>query len=93
VLCRIHVTESAGQSTVAVAGRFAAGHVAALLDACARASGRLRIDLTEMLSADVAGKVTLRDLADAGAELVGLARYLQFELAPTPQDDRRRDTS
>jgi hypothetical protein len=44
---------------------------------CAAASGRLRIDLTDMLSVDAVGLDALRRLRLGGAEIVGAARYLR----------------
>jgi hypothetical protein len=48
-----------------------------LRGACAAATGRVRIDLTDLLSADPVGIDALRRLRVDGAELVGVARYLR----------------
>jgi len=44
---------------------------------CAAASGRLRIDLNDLLSADAVGLDALRRLRDDGAQLVRVAHYLR----------------
>jgi hypothetical protein len=48
---------------------------------CAAGSGRIRIDLTDLLSADAVGIDALRRLRHAGAELVRVPRYLHKLLA------------
>lgn len=64
-----------------LAGRLDAAQVHELRSACARARGRLRIDLSDLLSADDVGLDALRRLRTEGAELVGVARYLRRWLA------------
>ena len=51
-----------------------------LLIACAQAAGNVRVDLTEILSADVIATDALRRVRSTGAELVGAPRYLLFTL-------------
>ena len=79
--CRIQVVQGTDVCTVIVAGRLNTAHVPHLRTACATASGRLRIDLTDLISADATGIDTLRRLRRGGAELVGVARYFRRWLA------------
>jgi hypothetical protein len=81
VECRIQVVQRPGACTVTVAGRLNTAHVPHLCNACATASGRLRIDLTDLISADATGIDALRRLRREGAELVGVARYFRRWLA------------
>ncbi len=87
MVCRIDVTEAFGTSTIHIAGRLAGPTIGDLLRVCNSASGKLRIDLTDLLSVDTEGISTLRRLAEDGAELCGVAQYLHDELGqkqPTP---------
>ena len=63
-----------------LAGRLQAAQVHELRSICATAIGRIRIDLTDLLSADPVGVDALRRLRRDGAELVGVARYLRRSL-------------
>ena len=67
--------------TVLLAGRLNAAQVHELRAVCAGAIGPVRIDLTDLLSADAVGLDVLRRLRMDGAELVGVARYLRRWLA------------
>ena len=51
-----------------------------LLAACGRVSSPARVELEELMSADVVGIDALRRIEEDGAQLVGLLQYLQFEL-------------
>jgi hypothetical protein len=75
--CRIQVVQRPEGCTVYLAGRLNAAQVHELRGVCAVASGRLRVDLTDLLSADAVGLDALRRLRSGGAELVGVARYLR----------------
>jgi anti-anti-sigma regulatory factor len=77
VECRIQVAVDPDRYTVQLAGRLNAAQVAELRHVCAAARGQLRIDLTDLLSADAVGLDALRRLRRSGAELVGAARYLR----------------
>ena len=48
---------------------------------CGTVSTRIRIDLTDLLSADAVGIDALRRLGRGGAEFVGVAQYLRRLLA------------
>jgi hypothetical protein len=66
VECRIQVVNEADGCTVHLAGRLAAAQVPELSYVCADAAGRLRIDLTDLLSADPVGIDALRRLRRRG---------------------------
>ena len=77
VECRILVQQQSDGCTIQLAGRLNAAQVHELQGVCAAATGKLRIDLTDLLSADPVGLDALRRLRVAGAEIVGAARYLR----------------
>ena len=78
--CRIQVEPGPDQCTVHLAGRLNAAQVPELRRVCDTATGHVRIDLTDLLSADPVGLDALKRLRRAGAELVGIARYLRRSL-------------
>jgi hypothetical protein len=75
------VAQRRNDCTVLLAGRLNAAQVPELRAVCANASGRVRIDLTDLVSADAVGIDALRRLRGDGVELVGVARYLRRSLA------------
>lgn len=77
VECRIEVQQRPDGCTIQLAGRLNAARVHELRSACAGACGPLRIDLTDLLSADAVGLDALQRLRSAGAEIVGVAQYLR----------------
>ena len=77
VECRIQVVPQPDVCLVYLAGRLNAAQVPELRRVCADLSGRVRVDLTDLLSADAVGIDALRRLRRDGAELVGVARYLR----------------
>jgi hypothetical protein len=81
VECRMQVVQCPGHCTIQLAGRLDAAQVSELRGICAHAMGALQIDLTDLLAADAVGLDALRRLRDEGAELVGVAHYLQQWLA------------
>jgi hypothetical protein len=78
--CRIQVEPRPEECTVYLAGHLKAEQVPELCRVCATAS-RIRIDLTDLLSADPVGIDALRRLGHGGAEFVGVAHYLRRLLA------------
>ena len=67
---------------VRLAGRLSIAQVPELLGACAE--GRpLEIDLSELVSADVAGIEALRRMRSSGVTLVGAPGYIQLKLDST----------
>jgi hypothetical protein len=86
--CRIDVRDENSVRTVSVAGHLAEAHVPDLLIACSEVSGALRMDLTDVLSADAIAIDALRRIRDGGAQLAGVPRYIQLRLdslAPRPR--------
>jgi hypothetical protein len=77
VECRIQVQQQADGCTIHLAGRLNAARVHELRSACAGATGRIRIDLTDLLSVDAVGLDALQRLRTGGAEIVGVAQYLR----------------
>ena len=77
----LHVTIERNSATlsVRVAGRLAAEGARELERACGR-DRRLRLDLSELVSADEEGTSLLCRLRDAGAELVGTPPYIDLLL-------------
>jgi anti-anti-sigma regulatory factor len=74
--CRIQLEQGPDGCTVHLAGRLNAAQVYELRSICATVRGPLRIDLTDLLSADAVGIDALRRLRSTGIELTGVARYL-----------------
>ena len=86
VHCCIRVLQEDDLRVVRVAGRLEEAHIPDLLMACTEATGPLRVDLTDLLSADAIAVEGLRRLRDAGPQLVGVPRYIQFTLeSSTPK--------
>lgn len=77
--CWIGVATEGERRIVRVAGRLGAAHVAEMLTACAN-SPVLEIDLTDLVSADVAGIEALQRVRARGATLVGTPGYIQLKL-------------
>jgi hypothetical protein len=75
----LHVTieRGADRDSVRVAGRLASEGVRELARAC-EGKHRLRLDLSELVSADEEGTRLLCRLVDAGAELVGTPPYIDL---------------
>lgn len=80
MLCRIQTRRENGRAIVRLAGHLTGAEVPDLLAACAGDSERPRVELDELLSADVVGLDALLRVEERGALLVGLLEYLQFEL-------------
>ena len=80
MLCRIEIRHEDGRAVVHLAGHLTGAQVPDLLAACADGPDRPRIELDELLSADIVGLDALLRVEERGARLVGLLEYLQFEL-------------
>ena len=76
----LRIVQEEDVRVIRIAGSLSSAHVPDLFTACAESTGKLRLDLSDMLSADPIAIDALRRVRDAGAELVGVARYLQFKL-------------
>ena len=79
--CRIQVERQDDACTVYLAGHLKAEQVPELRRICATADTGIRIDLSDLLSADAVGIAALRRLERAGVVLVGVAHYLRTMLA------------
>lgn len=75
--CRIEVVEGADGRTVLLAGRLMAAQVHELWGTCAAIGRDVRVDLSDLLSADPVGVDALRRLRHNGAELVGVPTYFR----------------
>jgi hypothetical protein len=75
--CRIEVVQRPDGWTVLLAGRLVAAQVHELCGACAAIGRHVRLDLTDLLSADPVGVDALRRLQRSGAELIGVPRYFR----------------
>jgi hypothetical protein len=79
VECWIGVTTEGDRRIVRVAGRLRVAHVPEMLAACA-GSPALEVDLTDLVSADVAGIEALRRIRTKGATLVGTPGYIRLKI-------------
>jgi hypothetical protein len=77
--CWIGVVTEAGNRVVRLAGHLGTAHVPELLIACSGAQS-LRIDLTDLVSADAPGIEALQNLRLKGATLAGTPGYVQLKL-------------
>ena len=84
VECWIGVVQEPDRRVVRLAGRLSIAQVPELLGACAEALP-VEVDLTDLVSADVAGIEALQGLRGKGATLVGAPGYLQLKLDSNPQ--------
>ena len=80
--CWIGVATEGDRRIVRVAGRLSVAHVAELLTACA-GGDVLEIDLTDLVSADVAGIEALQRVRSKGATLVGTPGYIRLKIDST----------
>ena len=69
----ISTEEKDGLLTVRVAGRLSAVGLGELRRAC-REGARVRLDLTDLISADESGTTLLAAMRDSGADLVGVGK-------------------
>jgi len=77
--CWIGVVQQTDRRLVQLAGRLSVEQVPELLGACAEAAS-IHVDLTELVSADVAGIEALQRLRGQGATLFGAPGYIQLKL-------------
>jgi hypothetical protein len=81
--CWIGVVQEADRRVVRLAGRLGFAQVPDLLRACAGAD-TLQLDLTELISADMAGIDALQRVRARGAKLTGVPVYIQLKLDASP---------
>jgi anti-anti-sigma regulatory factor len=91
---KAEVVDDGGRITLRLAGRLDLEQSSELLHLYDETRGAMRLDLTDLLSADAAGLDTLRTLRRRGAGLVGLTPYIALQLdagsterTPTTLDD------
>ena len=77
--CWIGVDTTVDRRIVRLAGRLSAAQVPELHIACAGADS-LELDLTDLVSSDVAGIEALQRVRAQGARLVGAPGYIQLKL-------------
>jgi hypothetical protein len=79
VECWIGITTEGERRIVRVAGRLSVAHVPEMLEACTN-HVPLAIDLTDLVSADLAGIEALQRLRSNGASILGAPGYIQLKL-------------
>ena len=77
--CWIGVITENDRRVVRLAGRLSVAQVPELLTACSE-RGTLEVDLTDLVSADMAGIEALQRVRAKGATLVGTPGYIQLKL-------------
>ena len=80
--CWIGVVTENDRRVVRLAGRLSVAHVPELLTVCA-GSRILELDLTDLMSADVAGIEALQRVRAKGATLFGTPGYIQLKIDST----------
>lgn len=80
--CWIGVATEGHRRVIRVAGRLSVAHVAELLTACAGGEA-LEIDLSDLVSADLAGIEALQRVRSNGAILVGTPGYIGLKIDST----------
>ena len=78
--CWIGVVQEADRRIVRLAGRLGMAQVPELIRVCAATPCALHLDLTDLVSADMAGVEALQRARDNGAILVGVPGYIQLKL-------------
>jgi len=86
---RADIEEVGKTRTIRIAGRLGRVEADELTRLCTSPPHTLRLDLTDLLSADDAGLETLATLAEHGTELVGASPYIKLRLARAREQIRR----
>ena len=73
-------TTSPEATRMTIVGRLTESAIGELEEACARVSGPLIVDVSDLRSADQAGEGCLRRLALEGACLEGMSPYMELWL-------------
>ena len=76
----MQIVQEGDVRVVRVAGHLTSAQVPDLLAACREATSRVRVDLSDLLLADPIATDALRRVREAGAEMVGLPRYMLARL-------------
>jgi anti-anti-sigma regulatory factor len=85
---KAEIEEVGKTRTIRIAGRLGRAEADELRRLCANPRHTLRLDLTDLLSADAAGLEMLATLRDRGAVLVGASPYITLRLQQTRQQVR-----
>ena len=80
--CWIGVATEGDRRVIRVAGRLNVAHVGELLTAC-DGKDNLEIDLSDLVSADIAGIEVLQRVRSKGATLVGTPGYIRLKIDST----------
>jgi hypothetical protein len=80
VECRIEVVHGVLGVVVHLAGRLQHAQVPDFVETCAKVGKPLRIDLTELISADAVGIEALLRVREMGAVLDGVPEYLHLKI-------------
>ncbi len=94
---RITIDQESGIQIVRLAGWLESADVAELERVVGETSGSLRLDLTELRSADQVGVLVLRALHARGVSFVGVSPFIRLLLGiepsrPPPTGDPKRST-
>jgi anti-anti-sigma regulatory factor len=82
--CWIGIDQDGERSVVRLAGKLCAAQVPELLLACTQARP-VQLDLTDLVSIDVAGVEALQRVRAWGAVLIGVPGYIQLKLDSPPK--------
>jgi hypothetical protein len=77
--CWIGVVQEVDGRIVRLAGQLSGAQVPELLEVCGK-GGRVQLDLSDLVSADMAGIDAIQRVRAAGAHLVGVPGYIQLKL-------------
>ena len=78
--CWIGVVQETDRRIVRLAGRLGMAQVPELIRVCGAPPCALQLDLTDLVSADMAGVEALQRARAKGAILVGVPGYIQLKL-------------
>ena len=77
---KAEVDNHTGYRTVRLAGRLQCEHAAELMRLCEESTPALRLDLTDLISADPSGLETLSLMQQRGAQVEGASPYIALQL-------------
>ncbi len=86
VECRIEVVSGVLGTVVRLAGRLTDVQVPDFVETCAKVARPLRIDLSELVSADAVGIEALLRVREMGAVFDGLSEYLVLKIEAQSRD-------
>jgi hypothetical protein len=77
---KAEIVDCAGSRIVRLAGRLQCEHTDELMRLCDECTPALRLDLTDLMSADPSGLETLLSMQQRGAQLKGASPYIALQL-------------